>query len=189
MSLQAFYRWRDGIAWQPDNDGAPYKADTHGLGTAWGVSEPIYEAWVHAHPGASFPRLMFADKGTLSAIIYAWYWKAMDCDYLPNGIDAQICDAGFMSGPGHSVMVAQQIVGMTVDGVMGRDTRGAILAYTNQQDFIDKFYKGYSAFLLSIGDSVDIDGWTRRAYQARNVCLQWNAGNFQATVTSAENVA
>jgi lysozyme family protein len=57
------------------------------------------------------------------------YWNPIIGDELPSGLDYALYDFAVNSGPSRAVRFLQEILGVTVDGIMGNATLGAIASY------------------------------------------------------------
>lgn len=101
------------------------------------------------------------------------YWNAVDADSFPSGIDALLMDAAVNSGPRASVRWLQRALGVTADGVLGPQTRGAVRASQSLSDLIKKTvderlksvrkFKNYDTFGK---------GWENRIRSLRNLALE-----------------
>lgn len=85
-------------------------------GTKFGISAAAY-------PGTDIAALTEADA---SAIYRRDYWHPVHGDELPAGVDLMAFDFGVNAGPGRSVRLMQEAVGVTVDGMIGPETLGAL---------------------------------------------------------------
>jgi lysozyme family protein len=55
--------------------------------------------------------------------IYRWlYWDVVLADELPPGLDLAVFDLAVNSGPGRAVRMLQNVLGVTVDGIVGPET-------------------------------------------------------------------
>src|SRR5829696_5104608 len=58
-----------------------------------------------------------------AAAIYRWlYWDVVRADELPPGLDLAVFDLAVNSGPARAVRMLQNVLGVTVDGIVGPET-------------------------------------------------------------------
>jgi len=77
------------------------------------------------------------------------YWDAVRADELPSGIDYILFDMGVNAGPGRSIKIMQDAVGVTPDGGLGPVTMAAINA-ADPVELIEKFSEGKEDFYRSL---------------------------------------
>jgi lysozyme family protein len=77
------------------------------------------------------------------------YWDAVRADELPSGLDYILFDMGVNAGPGRSIKIMQDAVGVTPDGGLGPVTMAAINA-ADPVELIAKFSEGKEAFYRSL---------------------------------------
>ncbi len=115
----------------------------------------------HPHMTADQIRSMTADEAI--AIYHADYWVPIQGDSLPLGIDFAALDCAVNQGVRGAIQMMQQAGGVTVDGVLGPETLGA-LRQIDATDLLAKF-----TALRIERYSVQADwrryarGWTHRA--------------------------
>lgn len=99
------------------------------------------------------------------------YATACDFNELGVGKDCTVFDFGVNSGPSRSIKTAQQIVGVTVDGVLGPITLAAINAY-GPVGFINEMAAARLSFLrrLPIWPRFG-NGWAARVHDLTNYSL------------------
>ncbi|MCW4589401.1 hypothetical protein NO263_02210 [Gluconacetobacter entanii] len=69
------------------------------VGTMRGISAPTMVRWTGGNPAQVTAKVMQSiDVPTFRAIARAFYWRALNCDLLPAGIDAMTFDFGFNAG-------------------------------------------------------------------------------------------
>jgi lysozyme family protein len=100
------------------------------IGCKYGVSAAELTAWL-APQHVTVATMAGLDQTTATAIFASRYWQAMNCDWLPGGLDLMVCDMGYNAGAAASVRLLQRLVGMSatdVDGWCGKQTIAAVLA-------------------------------------------------------------
>jgi lysozyme family protein len=95
------------------------------------------------------------------------YWAPSGGDVLPDGLDYAAFDFGVNSGPLTAVKKLQEVLGITVDGWIGPQTRSAVAQYAGGiQQLIEDYCARRMAFLRSLkgkqGFSSNGRGWTIR---------------------------
>lgn len=154
------------FAWRPENDGQPYHCDAHdsGGGTSWGVTEAAWAAAV-AH-GLVFGALRTASTGQLAQVLRVYYWRVVQGDALPSGIDQVVFDMAMVSGPARAARILQMVLGFSgadVDGDVGPMTLRAARA-ANARTLIERVTTGNEAFFGSLNAFTYFGrGWDRRA--------------------------
>ena len=90
------------------------------------------------------------------------YWDAVRGDDLPSGIDYLVFDMGVNAGPGRSIKLLQQSVGVPADGGLGPITLSAVKA-ADPQKLIEYFSKEKEEFYRSLPTfGVYGNGWLNR---------------------------
>ncbi|WP_206777846.1 glycosyl hydrolase 108 family protein [Komagataeibacter kakiaceti] len=101
------------------------------VGTMRGISAPTMVRWMGGDPGKVTARVMQGiDVSTFRAIARAFYWRPLNCDLLPAGIDAVVFDFGFNAGirvAARQLQAAAGLKGGDVDGDIGPRTIAAVL--------------------------------------------------------------
>ena len=113
----------------PENEGgwADNPADPGGA-TMRGVTLATFRAYQH-DPAATKAQLRAIGDAELRAIYGTGYWHPPRCQDLPNGVDLMVFDFGVNAGPGRSVRLLQQAVGVAADGWVGPGTLAAVAAH------------------------------------------------------------
>lgn len=105
------------------------------------------------------------------AIYHAFYWNVVRADDLPAGVDYVVFDFAVNSGPRRAVAVLQRILGVTEDGVVGRETLGA-LAAQDRLALIENYSRARLTFLRSLPHFDTFGrGWTRRVEGVKDAAL------------------
>lgn len=92
--------------------------DTGGT-TRWGISK-------RSHPDVDVQRLTRLEA---IAIYHARYWRVIQGDRLPRGLDLLIFDAAVNMGPPQAVRLLQRILQVAEDGILGQETLAAAKAF------------------------------------------------------------
>ncbi len=149
------------FAWLPENDGQPYHVTPgdEGGGTAWGISQPVWDGWCRVTGVDTF--LVNATQDDLREVAHASYWNAVQGDAMWQEIAILAADFGFVGGP--RARLLQQVAGVTRDGILGPVTIAAVNALTDKAAALTQYaglcadyYRGLASF------SRFGDGWLRR---------------------------
>ena len=97
------------------------------------------------------------------AIYRADYWNKCHIDELPENVRFDMFDMAVNSGIGGAVKCMQRALGVTADGVWGRNTSAAAAA-TKDPQLLDKRFAGYRLMYLSDLAAFPTygRGWVRR---------------------------
>lgn len=77
------------------------------------------------------------------------YWDKVKGDQLPSGIDCIICDHGINAGPSKSIRIAQEVLGIEIDGRLGPKTLES-LKKAEPKKFIAEFSEGRRNYYKSL---------------------------------------
>jgi lysozyme family protein len=162
--------------WLPQNDGQPYHVDSGG-GTAWAVRQVLWAAWVAAHPDMGLPlHVADASQDQLSSLLLAWFWKPVDGQALPSGLNLMVWDFGVNAGPGRSAMILQKLLGVAVDGDIGPHTLRAVYA-NDAAKLCNSLHDAHADYYRALPGAASEGGWFSRNDAALAVALQ----SMQAT--------
>ena len=114
--------------------GATGLAGDSGGETNLGVTKRVWEEWV-GHPVKNMKDLT---KDDVAPLYELKYWRPCYCEVLPKGLDFVVFSMGVNAGPGRSVKLLQQSIGLVPDGVIGPRT-GGLISSSNGADIIKKF--------------------------------------------------
>lgn len=103
--------------------GGAFVHDTGG-DTRWGISK-------RAHPDVDIASLT---RIGAMAIYHARYWRALQADKLPRGLDLCVYDAAVNMGVPMAVRLLQRVLRVADDGIMGPTTLAAARAYRPQSE-------------------------------------------------------
>jgi len=98
--------------------------------TNLGVTKKTWEGWVGHAVTEHEIRSLTPEK--VAPLYKERYWDAVRGDELPPGVDYCMFDAAVNSGPNKAVKLLQDALGVSMDGVFGPGTLGAL----RQQDAI-----------------------------------------------------
>jgi len=95
------------------------------------------------------------------------YWDAVHADELPTGLDYLMFDFAVNAGPGRAIKIMQAALGVTVDGVIGRNTLKAI-SNSDPHDLIEKFSDAKEEYYRSLRTFDTFGkGWLRRVAEVK----------------------
>jgi len=92
--------------------------------TNLGVTKSAWEGYVGKPVDEAFMRKLTPE--VVKPFYKAMYWDKIKGDQLPNGVDYAAYDLAVNSGVGRAAKFLQEIAGVTVDGVLGPKSMGAI---------------------------------------------------------------
>lgn len=147
------------------------------VGTMRGISAPTMVRWMGGNPASVTVKVMQSiDVQTFSAIAGEFYWRPLNCDALPAGIDAMVFDFGFNAGIHTAALLLQTALDMPkadIDGAIGPRTIAAVADATKGgtiQPLIDRletlqveYYRGLRLFAPCGA------GWIDRTMQRRDL--------------------
>lgn len=149
------------------NEGG-YSNDTNDSGgpTNWGIIQSEYSRWLGRQATIADMKAMTKDQA--KPIYKRNYWLPMHLDLVSS---TQVCiaifDQAVNRGIGWPPKRIQQIIGVTVDGIIGPETIRVLNAF-NPNQFITEFEKLCEASYQDIvvrnpSQKVFLNGWIRRA--------------------------
>lgn len=101
------------------------------VGTMRGISAPTMVRWMGGNPAIVTAKVIQSiDLPTFRAIARAFYWRPLNCDLLPAGIDATVFDFGFNAGiriAARQLQAAVGLKGASLDGDIGPATISAVM--------------------------------------------------------------
>ena len=144
----------------------------HGGETNLGITESEYHAF--------FPSIPFGVRSITQdealEIYKKSYWDSMNLDAVAGPLSCMLFDTGVNMGTHTAVMMLQNIIGATEDGVIGPHTLADIAAYVKQNspDVLLTHYTTarvlrYHEIATGRGQSGFLNGWLNRA----NSCLEF----------------
>lgn len=135
---------------------------TNGPPTNFGITWPIYIKWqqdMGQHPCITllnFNSLKNIDAQSVAKFYWQLFWRPLQAEALPAGIDYALFDAAVMSGQERAVKWLQQALGVTADGVVGPETLKAAAASNNATiktlcELRETFLTGQPTFIANPG--------------------------------------
>jgi len=104
-------------------------------------------------------------------IYFARYWNPVRGDELPPGVDLAVFDFAVNSGVGRAVRVLQSVLGVVVDGAVGRQTLNAVRS-ADAADLIEAICKQRLDFLRRLPTwNVFGRGWERRVKEVEKAAM------------------
>lgn len=97
--------------------------DSGGM-TTWGVTHIDWAKWTGKEPTRA--QMKALKQSDVKPLYKAYYWDILKCDDLPSGLDYAIFDYGVNSGIYRAAKVLQRLLGVTVDGIIGKETLKAV---------------------------------------------------------------
>lgn len=101
------------------------------VGTMRGISAPVMVRWLHDPAMVTVRVMQSITQETFSAIARALYWRAINGDELPGGVDLMLFDFAFNSGVARAAKQLQRVLGMEatqIDGDIDEATVEAVFA-------------------------------------------------------------
>lgn len=127
-----------------------------GVGTLKGTK---YGIAAHSYPNLDIKNLTLDD---VKPIYEKNYWRPIQGDSLPLGIDLATFDSGVMSGPARGAKWLQAALGVKQDGIVGANTL-AKARVSDARDIVKKVCAKRTGFVQSLKTFVTFGkGWTAR---------------------------
>lgn len=108
-----------------------HKADTGGK-TMWGITEALARHYGYKGDMRSL------SKETAIDIYYHEFWKNKIVSTIDNDLALHIFDCAINSGNTRAVKILQEALGVTADGIVGKNTRSALSKFT-EAEIITRF--------------------------------------------------
>lgn len=135
--------------------------DDPGGATDRGITQRTFDAWNHAK-GLPQKPVKGISKATAEQILAEQYFAPVWFDKLPDGLDYAMADYSVNSGPARAVKELQRILGVSVDGVMGNETFGAVMDHDADR-LIEALCRARMDFMRDLAHWPTFKvGWTRR---------------------------
>ena len=83
-----------------------------------GITKKVYEGW--AKKSVTEDQLESLSKTEIALFYKEKYWKVLQCDDLPHGVDLIVFDFAISAGPYKAIIKLQQAVNCYLDGNMGQ---------------------------------------------------------------------
>jgi len=146
-------------------------------GTKYGIA-------AHSYPNLDIKNLTLDD---VKPIYEKNYWRPIQGDSLPLGIDLATFDSGVMSGPSRGAKWLQAALGVKQDGVVGSVTL-AKAHVSDARDIVKKICAKRTGFVQSLKTFVTFGkGWTARiaACEAQSLKMVVATASTAAEATAA----
>lgn len=133
--------------------------------TRYGITQAAYDSYLVKKNKVKCSVQSIA-MSEVKDIYYSNYWLPAKCDSMSGNLPICVFDTAVNMGQGRSIKFLQQIIGATVDGVIGQETIKK-LANFDQNVLAGKFLDAREAFYNQIvkndsSQSVFLKGWIRR---------------------------
>jgi lysozyme family protein len=116
-------------------------------------------------------------------ILDAGYWRKVEGDKLPSGVDFAMFDYAVNSGPGQAVKTAQRILDVPRDGIMGPKTLAAIAA-KSPPVLVRELCDARLAFMRGLTTwSTFGKGWSARVAKVKEAALEMTSIDPAAVAT------
>lgn len=146
-----------------------HPADPGGA-TIYGVTLKTYQKYKR-NPHLTVEDLKNITMDEVHDIYKIGYWDPVKGDDLPGGVDFVVFDMAINAGPGRAAKLLQDVLGVVVDGIIGRNTIKAanqdypervVTAYTKARE---DYYRSLPHF-PTFGR-----GWLRRTRESEIIAL------------------
>lgn len=176
-AMEILFRHEGGYSNHPKDPGGP---------TKYGITMKNLQRWEKRK--VSIRDVKNVTKEKARRIYKSWYWDKVKADQMPSGVDYVVFDFGVNAGPSRSAKTLQKTLGVSVDGIIGPQTLGAIRKKPSSfiiNDFSKRrlsFYRGLRTFKY-FGR-----GWTRRTKEARKFALKLSKqkDNFNRQLSASQ---
>lgn len=129
--------------------------------TKYGVTQATLAEWRGKAVTAEDVKALTVDEA--KAIAVASFWNVVQGDELPGGLDIEVADMAYHSGPARAAKTLQRIVGAEVDGYIGPETLKAVRAEPDTAALIEAYHGARMDFLESLPTWATYGkGWTSR---------------------------
>lgn len=141
------------MAFTYSEEGSQYVDNSKDSGgpTRYGITLSTYRNWT-GNTNITATDIENLTETQTTPIYKSWYWDRMKCPVLPSGVDLMVFDFGVNASPGRSVILLQQTLKVTQDGVIGPETQAALRQF-DPATLIDllaeahtDYYKGCYSF-------------------------------------------
>lgn len=101
------------------------------------------------------------------------YWDKCKCDDLPDALSIIVSDCAYNSGCSRANKILQKCLGVTEDGIIGKQTLGAIQKQ-NLQELCWKYHDNRIEFLKSLSTwDVYGNGWKKRVDKIHDLAMKY----------------
>lgn len=146
------------------NDSGNYNSLDQLVGTNWGISAPVYEAYLDRPPSESDMRNM--SKQTAANIYKSNFWDKIRGDQIQSQAVANIFFDGAVNHGRTGVRIMQRVLGVAVDGIVGPVTLGKLNSFDPAKVYLSykqartNFYHQLSREKPRL--AVFLQGWLKR---------------------------
>lgn len=141
--------------------------DDRGGRTSRGITQGEYDRW-RKEKGLATRDVWKATNDEVDTIYATKYWDTVRGDDMPLPIAYCMFDGGVLSGPGYSRKLAQRVVGVKQDGILGPISVAALNA-VDKTTFVDRYCDLRIAYFEALGQPKFLRGWkNRQAFVRKN---------------------
>lgn len=152
--------------------------DDPGGATMMGITRATLSRW--RGQAVSKDEVLTLTRAEAAEIYRARYWHAVGGDLLPRGLDLAVFDFAVNSGPSRAIRALQQVLGVTIDGRIGRETLGAVQT-GDAPVLIAALCANRIAFLKRLSTFATFGrGWMRRVHEVEQASLRLAAAEGEA---------
>lgn len=142
----------------------------NGKATNLGITQATFNEYLAASGQKPYSVKMITRQQAIT-IYRVKYWTRIRGDELQHGWDYAMMDAAVLMGPSRAVRMAQQVLGLEPDGVVGPLTRAAI--HHAPKEKLNEYMDKRLAFLKTLEDwPVFGKGWANRLEGVRKDALK-----------------
>lgn len=142
----------------------------NGGATNMGVTQRVFNEFLAAS-GQKPYSVKHIRREQVRAIFNVKFWIAVKGDRLQHGWDYAIVDMAYNSGPGRAVRLAQTVLGLEPDGIVGPLTIAAI--HHAPKEKLNEYMDKRLAYLKTLPDWPHFGkGWTARVEAVRAQALK-----------------
>lgn len=140
--------------------------------TNLGVTKKTWEAWVGR--GVTRDEMSGLTPALVAPLYLARYWQPSQCDKLPGGLDLCVFDHAVNAGPGRALKLLQASLGVSQDGIWGKQTKDALMRYTAAD--ASRAYSAYRESFYRTRPNFDTfgRGWLRRVKDTLQEALRYD---------------
>lgn len=144
--------------------------EDNGGATNMGVTQKVFNEYLAASGQKPYSVKMIT-RQQARAIFNVRFWIKVKGDRLQHGWDYAIVDFAFNSGPSRAVRLAQLVLGLEVDGVVGPLTIAAI--HHAPKEKLAEYMDRRLAYLKTLDDWPHFGkGWTQRVKDVKATALK-----------------
>lgn len=158
-----------------DEGGYVNNPHDNGGATNLGVTQKVFNDYLAASGQKPYSVKMIT-RQQARAIFNVKYWMASKGDKLQHGWDYAIVDMAYNSGPGRAARLAQTVLGLEPDGVLGPISIAAI--HHAPLEKLNEFNDKRLAFLKTLDDWPHFGkGWSARVAKVKILsAADWKKG-------------